>query len=348
MKIIMLEVNGFPYAFQTQKRHSPITKEQEYQRTVIVPGGGCTYYRGKKGDVCPFCAFPAFSREVNLGPGNENFFGKWTLDSQIYTQMYLQSMTDCADIGSIKIFNGGSYFPEAELPQDFQHFIYQDVAKRSHIKQLVVESHPSYIKQRKLDIAKEMLGNTDLMVAMGFESHHNVIRNTILKKGISLSLFEQKVRLLQRQGVQVFAYVFLKAPQLSEKQALDETLATLTYLHNLGVDEMALSCAFVPEGTELAKQYHLGTFRPPWLWSILEIIKVADKQGWPLSVGGFEDTPPPIAGPSNCVQCDPQINAIIDHHRLHGKISAAPDVTCDCHSKWSAEMANKTPFNRIL
>jgi len=326
-------VQSFPYDFTTDLRYSPVYQQKIQQRTLIIPGGGCAYYRAKKGDVCPFCAFPDFSRFVIKGEGHEQDFTPWTLNADIYQQMYDSAVSASGEYQKLAVFNGGSFFPSPEIPAQTQRYIYEDAAQRENIRQLMVEAYPNYIAKAKLLEARTILGATDLMVAVGFESISEKVRNNFLKKRIELGLFEKKVALMQDLGVQVFIYAFLKAPQLSERQAIDETLATLEYLHNLGVDEIALSCAFVPPATVLETQYNKGEFRPPWLWSILEIMQQAKINHWPLTIGGFEDTPPPVAGPNNCPECDSKVNSFIAEYRLQGK-NLATQPSCHCQQKW--------------
>ena len=326
-------IQGYPYDFTTNLRYSPVYNQQIQQRTLIIPGGGCAYYRAKKGDVCPFCAFPDFSRYVIKGAGHEKDFSPWTLSADIYQQMYNSAVSAPGEFQKLAVFNGGSFFPSPEIPATTQRYIYENVAKRDNIRQLMVEAYPSYIAKSKLIEARAILGTTDLMVAVGFESISDKVRNSYLKKRIDLALFEKKVAMMQDLGVQVFIYAFLKAPQLSERQAIDEALATLEYLHNLGVDEIALSCAFVPPGTALETQYNNGEFRPPWLWSIVEIMQQARLYGWPLSIGGFEDTPPPVAGPNNCPDCDKQVNEFIAGYRLLGETPLV-QPSCHCRHEW--------------
>lgn len=332
-------IQGIPCDFEIKKSFSPVYRRQITQLTCIIPGGGCVYYRAKKGDVCPFCAFPKVSREVILGPGNEQIFDPWPLKSDVYREMYRSMINELDEPDKVAVFNGGSFFPPTEIPEDFQQFVYEDIASRPSVRQLMVESYPSFINEKKLCSAKEVLGSKDFMVGIGFESQDDYVRNTLLKKDIDRNLFESRIRMMQKLGVQVFVYAFLKAPGLSEKEAYDETRATIQYLHNLGVDEIALSCAFVPPGTEIEAQYKAGEFRPPWLWTILKLIEEAEKEGWPLSVGGFDDVPPPIAVPNNCPQCDDRVNSVLQAYRENGRLEASPSRdACDCHTVWRKEI----------
>ncbi|KAB7613626.1 hypothetical protein F9L33_09615 [Amylibacter sp. SFDW26] len=326
-------VNGIPFSAELDTRFSPVYKAQLSQLTCVVPGGGCVYFRANQGDVCPFCAFPIFARHVVRGPGFENDFSAWTLDTQTYTEMFQQSLDLFPVADKITVFNGGSFFPEAELPKAFQDLVYKTVSGLPGTKQLMVEAYPKFISKTALRRAKEHLGEKDFMVGIGFESENDFVRNKLLKKRIDRNEFEAKVRLMQSMGVQVFVYAFLGAPGLDDRQSLEEAKSTCRYLHNLGVDEIALSCAFVPPGSPIEELYNHEKFRPPWLWSILEVQKLAEKEGWPLSIGGFEDFPPPVSGPSNCDLCDEDFKDLLDRVRLTGELPQHMPV-CNCQDRW--------------
>lgn len=332
-------IQGVPCDFESKKHYSPVYKKTLTQHTCIIPGGGCVYYRANKGDVCPFCAFPSTARSLIKGESPSDLFDSWALGTDVYKEMYLALMESANQAEKIAVFNGGSFFPGSELSDEFQRFVYEDIAARSSVRQLMVESYPTFISRKKLSEAKAILGGKDLMVGIGFESKDDYVRNTLLKKGIDKGGFETKVKMMQDLGVQVFVYTFLKAPGLSETQALNEALETIEYLSDLGVDEVALSCAFVPPDTDLEVKYKAGEFRPPWLWSIVEIIKEAKKYNWPLSVGGFEDYPPPVATPNNCPSCDDNINALIDCYRMDGKLLDKNLVVCNCQDTWKEDMS---------
>ena len=332
------------FDFEQKEKFSPIYRKPLTQLTCFLPGGGCVYFLANNGNVCPFCAFPGLTREVVKGPGcGGNEFKPWTLPPEDYINMYLNILKHSPDADRLAIFNGGSFFPKTELPPKFQNFVYDDIARRTHVRQLMVECYPKFITKNKLVQAKRRLSGKDFMVAIGFESVSDQVRNMMLKKGIDRDIFENKVSLLKEQDVQVFVYAFLKAPGLTEKQSLEETLRTLDYLHSLGVDEIALSCAFVQAGTDLETQYHQGEFRPPWLWSIIKIIEISEDRGWPLSVGGFNDKPTPIAIPSNCPKCDKQAHRYIDHYRTYGTLNGSQRPDCTCRNEWQRELREQQP-----
>ncbi len=78
-------------------------------------------------------------------------------------------------------------------------------------------------------------------------------------------------------------------------------------------------------------------FRPPWLWSILEVIKRTIHMG-PVRIGSFEDEPCPIAIPSNCGQCDAKVMEIIGQYNLSHDINSFDTIKCRCQAAWEEEV----------
>jgi len=72
-----------------------------------------------------------------------------------------------------------------------------------------------------------------------------------------------------------------------------------------------------------------GEFRPPWLWSALEVLKsvpgpiVCD----PVGAGTRR-------GPHNCGQCDDAVAEAIRKHDLSQDVSAFQSLDCACKDTW--------------
>ncbi|RBO82541.1 hypothetical protein [Marinomonas aquiplantarum] len=341
-------VDGYPCEKSVDIKYSPYLKKSIYQNTMVVPGGGCAYYRSKKGDACTFCAFPGLTRDVIKGAGYEDYYGSWKLDSETYIKMF-DSLFDYSEKSErLAIFNGGSFFPESELPIGFQEYVYNRVSHSKKTKQLLVEAYPNFISRKKLENAVDQLGDKTLMVGIGLESSNDIVRNNIMNKGIDLGRFERKVKMMKEVGVVSYVYVFLKPHLLNEAQAYHDVINTLEYLSSIGVDEIALSCAFVSPGTPLERIYDRGDFRTPWLWTIIKVIEQAKQNRWPVTIGGFDDNPPPKAIPSNCSSCDPIVLDIIESYRRTGEFTMESAPLCSCYPSWEEEMSNDPMIKRIL
>jgi hypothetical protein len=332
-----LHVRGAPFHYQVEALFSPIFRKILRQSTLIVPGGGCEYWRGAKGAVCPFCAFPAATRAAALGESAERRFEPWTLDADVYVEMFERMLAGSGEIERLAIFNGGSFLHESEIPSAVQDHVARWYARSPTCRELFVEARPDHVTDARLERLAAHAAGKPLTIGLGFETLDARLRNKVLRKGMSLSRFEQALATIRRHGGRAFAYVFLKPPGLSERAAYDETMATLDYLRGVGVDQMALSCAFVPPGTPLERLYRQSAFRPPWLWTIVAIARRARELGHPLSIGGLEDYPPPVAAAGNCGDCDATVRAAIDRHRARGDLAVFDGLDCACRARWRAE-----------
>ncbi len=304
-------------------KYSFFEEEKINSWTLMLPGSGCEYH--KKTGGCTMCGFYKSTDKYAKGMLFPGFIFK-TLFS------LAQRAVESELPREIFIFNGGSFLNDKEIPVSFRHYLYDQVSKSNHLDRLIIESRCEYITDSKIAKAVCDLNGKKLVIGIGLESQDDYIRNIVINKSLTKTMFQEKVALLKRYGVDVLAYIFLKPSGLSEKEAYKETIETIKYALSIGVREIALSCAFVQEGTKMAEDFHKGNFRPPYLWTILEIIKEINANNWPVSIGGFSDEPPPISAPANCLDCSPQIYLAIEKFRQDRILGSIP--TCDCYEKW--------------
>lgn len=300
-------------------RFSFLENKTVQKQLLMFPGAGCEYW--KKSGGCTMCGFHNATQKFSFGI--------------LYPPLVFKAMfrlAEDATADELAVFNGGSFWNSREIPESFSDYLFTRLGRLSRLKRVMIENRPEYVTEAKICSAKRKLGDKRLTLAMGFESQDDFIRNSIIRKGVSKRLFEEKVRLIAKSGATSLAYVFLKPVGLSERKALKEAFDTIRYLLDIGVNEVELSCAFVQENTPMFAAFKGGEFKPPKLWSVLAIIEEAQKNGWPLRVGGFTDEPPPVAIPANCPSCSPVIYEAIERYRIHGKLGAIPD--CKCKSEY--------------
>lgn len=331
--------NGSLYGFFKDQRFSPSDGRTVNRLTQLLPGQGCGIWLDRKSDCCVFCRLPAGTRLAVMGEGHEDHFEPWIVPQNDYRAMIDMSLKDSYGVDVITCFNGGSFLADREIPSAARQHLYQRFADHPTATQLMVESRPEFVRPETLDEAADILCDKSLMVAIGLESLDDRVRNQLLKKFIGKKSFLRSIELLKAYGMKSFVYVFLGTPGLTEKEAYEDAYQTIEALAQLGVDEIALSCAFVPPGGRLEQMYENGNFRPPWLWTVLRLVEEASTHNWPLSVGGFDDFPPPIATAMNCGGCDGPLLADIETYRQTGVLP--PPRQCGCHATWAREMAEK-------
>jgi len=326
--------NGITYGYNIEIKYDPILKASVKRLLQLFPGMGCVPWLKTKAACCPFCRLPAGTRLAVLGEGHETHFDPWQISDADYFEMIDQSFVAAGDVETVACFNGGSFLTNQEVPEAARLYLYDRVAQHPTAQGLLIESRPEFIKDDILSEAEARLGGKTLTVAIGLESTTDQVRNGPLAKFIGRKSFLSALKRLQERGHMAFVYVFLGAPGLSAAEALADAQKSIDELVELGVDQIALSCAFVPPGGPLEDMYAKGQFRPPHLWSIAQLVDHAQRKNIPLSLGGFDDFPPPIAIPHNCGACDGEIHEAFDHFRQTNQfdLNGLPD--CFCHKDW--------------
>lgn len=323
---------GTLFGYYTDTYYAPDQKRPIKRLVQLLPGQGCSIWLDRKSDCCVFCQLPAGTRRAVLGEGFDDHFEPWTVAPDDYAAMITESLAAGTGVDSIVCFNGGSFLSDREVPALVRQQLYHGFEVHPTATELMIESRPELVKADMLHEAQDIIGDKDLKVAIGLESIDDHVRNNILKKFIGRKSFLRAIDLLRARNLKSFVYVFLGAPGLSPREAYEDAFQTIDFLAALGVDEIALSCAFIPPGGQLEKMHAAGTFRPPWLWTICQLIDDAVANDWPLSVGGFDDFPPPIAVSHNCGECDLLILGEIDNYRARGHF--AQKTKCACRQTW--------------
>lgn len=332
------QTNGILYDYTLDRRYSQELKRPVRRLIVFLPGQICHFWRMRKGNCCCNCSIP-WSNVLALRGTVEGYnFEEIPVAFSAHREMLDTALSGSDEFESLVIFNGGSFFTDDEIPEQFRQYAIQRFADHPTARQLLVEARPEHLKEADLEHYAKIVGSKKLKVAIGLESSSDFVRNKLHGKAMGKASFERKVAMAKGVGVQIQVYVFLKPAGLTEKQAIEDVLETCTYLHEIGVDEMALSCAFIPQGSHLEVLYRKGDFRPPWLWSIMKIHEQAQRKGWPLSIGGFDDFPPPIAVAHNCDDCSEPVKRALDDLREIGRFSEPP-ARCECENEWLAEIS---------
>lgn len=296
---------------------------------LLLPGTGCAWARRSGG--CYMCGFKAKIEQVQRGkPSSHKRLMK------IFRLGRLVVANNSP--GNLTIYNAGSFLNEEEIPLETQLEICRQVSKHPTIERLVIESRPEFVTADKIKHLVSILGKKTLEVGIGLECASDEIRARCIHKGFLRKDYEKAAEILKRNGAKLLTYVFLKPIYLTEREAIEEAIATLEYAFRAGSDEAALESAFIQKGTKMEILYSRGEYRPPWLWSIIEVVKKAYHFG-PIRIGGFEDEPPPTDIPHNCPKCSSLIMNLFGEYKKTRDIRLFDGLECECKQIWRQELS---------
>ncbi|TAJ44665.1 archaeosine biosynthesis radical SAM protein RaSEA [Methanofollis fontis] len=292
--------------------------------TIIFKSGGCSYRQ---------CLMCGYRFEGHFGASPEEVLR--SLRGQL---AWIRERYDLPAIGMIKIFTSGSFMDPAEVPPAFR----EEVARAFAGKVVVIETRPEYVDAEALESMRREIG-TPLHVAMGLETTDDAIREKSIRKGFTFADFIAASERAREAGVGVKAYLLLKPLFLTEQEAIDDMIRSIAGVTpHCGM--ISMNACTVQKGTELERHWRRHAYRPPYLWSILEVLEKA-RTDVPIfcdPVGGGY-----IRGPHNCGKCDREIVAGINEFALTGDVElvrALLEMECGCKREWEYVREHERPW----
>jgi hypothetical protein len=279
--------------------------------TVIMKTKGCYW------NNCLMCGFAKDSTDVS----DEELLKQ--------TEQIFQKI-DEEKVDILKIFTSGSFLDFREIPKPVRDQIFNGAAEKG-LKKIIVESRPEFITEKTVRNLADL--DVEIEVGIGLESVSDRIREICINKGFSFQDFEKAARLLKTHGLKVKCYLLLKPPFLSEYEALKDAIesAEVVARKNLA-DTISLNLTNIQKGTLVERLWRSKLYRPPWLWSAVEVLKETSK----LEVDIICD---PVAagkirGPHNCRKCDGKVARAIRTFSLTQDTSYLENLDCECRIKW--------------
>ncbi len=232
----------------------------------------------------------------------------------------------------VKIFTSGSFLDPSEVPVDARKAVAE--AFRGRAQRLLFESLPEFLTEESVGGMRDAFGG-EIEVAVGLETTQDeVLRRSVDKVSTVAEYLESAAR-VRRAGGLTKAYLLLKPPYLSEREAVEDAVTSIQrsapYFSTISVNPV-----HIQNGTMVEHLWHRGLYRPPWLWSLVETM-VRGKQALPEGVRlvSFPTSGGNRRGVHNCLSCDPGILKEIERASLTQDFTHLADLPeCGCREQW--------------
>ncbi|MFC7201406.1 archaeosine biosynthesis radical SAM protein RaSEA [Halospeciosus flavus] len=322
------------------------TPDGVYQSlTIILNTGGCRWARA---GGCTMCGYVAESVEGG-SVTHEALMNQIDAcleheQENIAEQSSAGNRTQSGDAeeksGLIKIYTSGSFLDEREVPAETRQAIAETFADRERI---VVESLPDFVQEERLNDFLDVGLETD--VAIGLETANDRVRHDCVNKYFDFEDFVDAAETADEVGAGIKAYLLMKPPFLSEGEAVEDMKQSIEkcaeYAHTVSMNPCN-----VQRYTMVDELHFHGGYRPPWLWSVAEVLEAtADAPAIVVSdpVGHGSDR-----GPHNCGECDDLVQEAIKDFDLRQDPSVFGEVSCDCEHTWEAVCERERSYNLPL
>ncbi|HII95780.1 MAG TPA: TIGR01210 family radical SAM protein, partial [Candidatus Methanofastidiosum sp.] len=140
--------------------------------------------------------------------------------------------------------------------------------------------------------------------------------------------------ILKKLGIINKAYLMIKPPFLTEKEAIHDAINSAKSIENIA-DVISFNPMTVHKNTLVEYLWNKGEYSPPWGWSIIEILKETAKLRpdiicHPVAFGRSR-------GPKNCKSCNREIEKRILEFSINNDVKIL-EYDCDCKKEWEEEL----------
>ncbi|MCI4347664.1 MAG: TIGR01210 family radical SAM protein, partial [Thermoplasmata archaeon] len=167
----------------------------------------------------------------------------------------------------------------------------------------------------------------------GLESAQPEILQRFVNKGSPPSEYFAAAERLRSYRVRAKAYLLLKPPYLTEREAIEDVV---TSVRQAGprFDALSINPVHIQNGTVVEWLYRRGRYRPPWLWSLAEVMRRASADRGASRLVTFPTAGGLARGPHNCGSCDASVLAALEEASLSQRFEGLDGLRCDCRAEW--------------
>ncbi len=228
----------------------------------------------------------------------------------------------------VKIFTSGSFLDEREVPPSFAKRLVESFG--SSARRILIESRPEYITYETLSPLKGYA--EEIEVALGLESSSDRVRLRSINKGFTFEDYMRAINAVKEEGLISKTYLLLKPPFLTEREALTDAVNSVKAVDGV-TETISVNPVNIQNRTLVEHLWKRGLYRPPWLWTLLEVLKTPTESrlmSSPSAGGGNR-------GAHNCGKCDKEIIERIEEFSVT-QDRALLDTDCPCRDDWRAFM----------
>ena len=231
----------------------------------------------------------------------------------------------------VKIFTSGSFLDDAEISSRVRREIVHRLIDKA--EKVSVESRPEFIIDERLSDVKEIFNSKTFEIGIGLESASDFVRKYCLNKGFLFEDYKKAAKTLKKYDFKLKTYVLIKPPFLTEKESIEDAIKTVEKIKNI-TDSISFNPTNIQKNTLVNYLWQRKQYRPPWLFSIVEILKESKKIAQNILIKCDISGGGSIRGAHNCKNCDKNyLNAITDFS-LNQNVKIFQELDCACKEKW--------------
>lgn len=235
----------------------------------------------------------------------------------------------------VKVYTSGSFLDDREVDPDSRRRLLEAFAGRA--RQLLFETLPEFATADRLEPLKAVFPGV-LEVALGLESTQPEVLLRNVNKNSPPGAYLEAGDRVRALGLRAKAYLLLKPPYLTEREAIEDVVTSV----GIGAphfDALSVNPVHIQNGTVVEWLYHRRRYRPPWLWSLSEVMQRSAAVRGTSRLVTFPTAGGLARGPHNCGECDREFLRALEEASLTQRFDGLAGLACPCGDRWRAEGA---------
>ncbi len=227
-----------------------------------------------------------------------------------------------------KLYTSGNFFDDHEVVPEIRDTILREIGDRCD--KVIVETLSHMVRREQVDRALAFVDA--LEVAFGLESTNERVLRYSVNKVWGLKEHARAAAMVRDAGGSVKTYLLIKPAFLTEAEAIEDAVRS-GHEADPHSDTVSFNPVNVQRDTVVDYLWKRKEYRPPWLWSVVEVLeRTRDLKAHVKSHPTAGGRP---RGAHNCGACDGKVVAAIEEFSL-GLRRDFDDVDCACKDTWHA------------
>lgn len=308
--------------------------------TIILSPTGCDWAR--KGG-CTMCGEFEGAHKRKTLINNPQFHISQFASAVGNPEIWKAARKENIPISWLRIYQEGNYTNPKETSVKSQEIILRLAAHIAGIKKVTIESRPQYLNEENVSSLSKIFNRTDIEfeIGMGLEARNDIVRNVCINKQGTEKQFKDAVKLLKKYNILPLAYVLLKPPFLTEKEAIDEAVSTAHFAANIGFFRISFEPMSIHPYTLVDALRQTESYKSPWLWSVIEVTKQCADISKFFGIGGIGYYPIPKEYAHNHCDiknnCNKKLVKAILNYNTTRDVSVFNGLSCSCKRVWEKE-----------
>ncbi len=235
----------------------------------------------------------------------------------------------------VKVYTSGSFLDDREVDPPSRRAIATAFSGRA--RRLLFETLPEFATAETLAPLREAFAG-ELEVALGLETTDPVVLARFVHKSASPAEYLDAADRVRALGLRAKGYLLLKPPYLTESESVADVLASIEQAAP-HFDTLSVNPVHIQNGTVVEWLYHRGRYRPPWLWSVVEVLRHGASARGTTRLVSFPTAGGLRRGPHNCGSCDARVLEAIETASLTQEFSPLDALDCACRARWESHRA---------